>query len=85
MAEASIVKVFTSTSCGFCKMVKAYLSDKGVAFTEINIEQDAQAATDLVQQTGQAGVPVTIFKDKDIVVGFDRRQLDNFLGEHNLV
>ena len=82
--EEAAVKVFTSTSCGFCKMVKAYLSDKGVSFTEVNIEQDPQAAADLVKQTGQVGVPVTVFNDKDVVVGFDRIQIDNFLKEHNL-
>ena len=86
MAKAAVeVKVFTSSSCGFCHMVKSYLSSKSVSFTEVNIETEPQAAAQLVERTGQAAVPVTLFNDQDMVVGFDRAQIDNLLATHKLV
>lgn len=78
------VTVFTSEGCGFCKMVKAYLDSKQIPFNEIDVGKDPEAAAQLVQRTGQAGVPVTVFYDTDMVVGFDRGQIDSFIKIHKL-
>jgi S1-C subfamily serine protease len=59
-------------------MVKEYLSQKGVAFTERDVATDRTAAGEIMRLTGQMAVPVTII-DGQIVVGFDRPKLDYIL------
>lgn len=79
------IKVFSATWCGFCRMVKAYLDDKKVDYTVVDIDEEPDAAAWLVERTGQAGVPVTMFGDKDMVIGFDRAAIDGYLREYGLV
>jgi len=59
-------------------MVKEYLSQKGVLFTEHDVSRDQKAAQEMVSKTGQMGVPV-IIADGHIVIGFNRGRLDEIL------
>jgi glutaredoxin 3 len=59
-------------------MVKEYLSQKGIQFEEHDVSRDQRAAEDMVNKTGQMGVPVIIV-DGQIVVGFNRPRLDELL------
>jgi glutaredoxin len=58
-------------------MVKEYLSDKGVEFTELNISTDAEARKELISK-GFMGVPV-VYIDDEVVQGFDKKRLDELL------
>lgn len=71
------VIIYSTTWCGYCKMLKQYLDDKGVKWTEKNIEQDADAYAELMKKTGGdfRGVPVSDVKG-NIVLGFDRPAID---------
>lgn len=69
------VKVYSTTWCGFCKQIKAYFDSINVKYQDINVEQDRAAAEEMVQKTGQMGVPVTEIGDITIV-GFDRPKID---------
>lgn len=59
-------------------MVKKFLSQRGIDFQERDVSRDTSAAQELVRSTGQMGVPVTII-DGQVVVGFDRAQLEQLL------
>jgi glutaredoxin 3 len=59
-------------------MVKEYLSQKGVPFEEYDVSRDQRAAEDMVNKTGQMGVPVIIV-DGQVVIGFNRPRLDDIL------
>ena len=61
-------------------MVKEFLSQKGVSFTEYDVSRDHNAAQELVNRTGQMGVPVTVI-DGQAIVGFDRAQLELALSQ----
>ena len=61
-------------------MVKEYLSQKGVPFREFDVSRDAAAAQEMVSRTGQQGVPVIII-DGQIVIGFDKPQLERLLSQ----
>ncbi len=78
------VIVYSAPWCAFCKMTKDYLNKLGVNFTEVDVEQDRQAALDLVQKTGQAGIPVIEIGER-IIIGFDRPTIDTVLKEYGLV
>lgn len=83
MEDKTKIKVYTTTWCVYCRMVKEYLKNKGVAFEEVDVEHDRQAAMDLVQRTGQAGVPVIDIGDQTIL-GFDRQRIDLALRQFKL-
>lgn len=60
-------------------MVKDYLKSKNVDFTEVDVSKDHEAAMEMVNKSGQRGVPV-IDINGSIVVGFDQDSIDNILG-----
>ena len=80
----SKVKVYATTTCPYCTMIADWLTSKKVPFEKIMVDQDHKAAIDMVQKTGQMGVPVTEIEYPDrkseIVVGFDQAQLAYMLG-----
>jgi glutaredoxin len=61
-------------------MVKEFLSQRGVAFEERDVSRDPSAAQELVKNTGQMGVPVTVINGQ-AVVGFDRARLEQLLAQ----
>jgi glutaredoxin-like YruB-family protein len=72
------VTIYTASDCHWCGKAKQYLARRGVPFTEIDVEADEAAARDVIARTGQRGVPV-IAIGADLIVGFQRRQLDALL------
>jgi len=77
MSEEVKVIVYSTNWCAYCKMVKQYLTSKGVAWVEKNIEEDADAHKELMEKLGGnfRGVPV-IDVNGTILFGFDRPKLD---------
>ena len=72
------VIVFTTPTCSWCRTAKKYLADHHVSFKEVDVSRDPAAARDLVNRTGQMGVPVILVGNKP-VVGFDKAELDRLL------
>ncbi len=62
----------------FCKKVKEYLSQKGIAFTERDLSKDDEAMKEL-QKMGVMTTPVTTI-DGEIVIGFDQKKFEQLLG-----
>ena len=70
--------IYTTPTCVYCKMVKAYFQEKGVEFEEKDVAVDEDARKEMVEQSGQMGVPVTVIGE-NIVIGFDKGTLDMLL------
>jgi len=64
------VTVYTTSSCPYCVMVKNFLQQQNIPFKEINVEESPQLMFDLVNKTGQMGVP-QIEIDGQWIVGFN--------------
>lgn len=75
MSNTANVTVYSTSWCGFCHQAKKYFDSIGVAYNDVNVEEDAQAAEDMVKKTGQMGVPVIEIGDTTIV-GYDRPKVD---------
>jgi glutaredoxin 3 len=73
------VKIYSTPSCGYCNMAKEYMKSKGVAYTEFNVAADPDKRKEMIDATGQMGVPV-IDVDGQIMVGYDEGQLSALLG-----
>jgi len=69
------VKLYSTPTCPYCKMTREYLKDKGIEFEDINVAVDKKAAREMIEKSGQMGVPV-IELDGKIIVGFDKIALD---------
>ncbi|MDA3128520.1 glutaredoxin family protein [Aliibacillus thermotolerans] len=63
------VTVYTTTTCPYCDMVKSFLSQNNIPYKEVNVE-DMEKMQQLVQKTGQMGVPQTNVNGTWIL-GFD--------------
>jgi glutaredoxin 3 len=74
----SEVVVYTTPTCGYCHQVKQYLSQQGIAYREVDVAADPQAAGEMIRLTGQRGVPVLVV-DGQVVVGFNRPRIDELL------
>ena len=72
------VKVYSTPSCFFCKQLKEFLKENKIKFEEVNVQEDQEAAMEMIQKTGQTGVPVTEIDGK-IVIGFDEEKLREVL------
>lgn len=74
------VIIYSTTWCAYCKMVKAYLSDKGVPWVEKLVDTDSDAHAELMEKTGGnfRGVPVTEING-NLILGFDRHSIDEAL------
>lgn len=73
------VRVFTTPSCVYCHTLKKFLSEHNVQFEEVNVSKDQKALEEMVQKSGQMGVPVSEI-DGEIVVGFDKNKISELLG-----
>ena len=80
MADRKVV-IYSTPTCPYCKRAKDYLSRKGIAYTDINVAQDREKAREMIQKSGQMGVPVIIIGDNEIVVGFNQSLLDKLLSQ----
>jgi glutaredoxin 3 len=72
------VTIYSAPWCAFCHMAKHYLDSLGVKYDDIDVEKDHAAARQLVEKTGQAGIPVIEIGDQTII-GFDKARLDGAL------
>ena len=73
------VKVYSTKTCPWCHKVKDFLNDKKVKFEDIDVGADQKAANEMVEKSGQMGVPV-IDIDGEFAVGFDQAKLSEMLG-----
>ena len=73
------VEIFSTESCHFCHMAKEYFKENNVAFTNYNVGVDTAKRAEMLEKSGQMGVPVIIVDDKDVVIGFDKRALSKLL------
>jgi len=68
--------IYSTDWCGFCKMAMQYLDQKGIPYTDKNVERDFEAFQEFQQKMGgHSGVPV-IDIDGTLILGFDRPKID---------
>lgn len=73
------VKLYSTPTCPYCKLAKDYLSSKNIHYEDIDVTKDEKLVEEMVEKTGQTGVPV-IDIDGQIILGFQRETIDGALG-----
>ncbi|HAH87636.1 MAG TPA: NrdH-redoxin [Armatimonadetes bacterium] len=77
MADKEI-KVYSTSTCPWCRKAKEYFSGKGVKYTEYDVSQDREKLQEMVDLTGQRGVPVIVINNQ-VIVGFNQAKIDEAL------
>ncbi len=72
------VTIYSTPTCGFCKIAKQYFQALKVPFTEYDVSADRRKAEEMVRKSGQLGVPVIEVNGK-VIVGFNRPEIDKAL------
>lgn len=79
----SKISIYSTATCGYCKMLKSYLQNKNIAYDEKKADEDQNLARELYEKSGQLGVPFTIIEKEDgteeKILGFDRARIDQVL------
>ena len=78
MATKKEVMIYSTPTCHFCHAAKEFFNANGVKYTEYNVASDLEKRKEMIEKSGQMGVPV-ITVGKDLVVGFDEGKLRELL------
>lgn len=74
------IKIYSTPTCPYCNMAKDYLKKKGVDFEDIDVSASRDSAQEMIDLSGQMGVPV-IALDEKVIIGFDKEELDKALSK----
>lgn len=72
------VLVYSTSTCPWCHKAMDFLRDHKIEFQEVNVQEHPERAEEVIQKSGQMGVPV-IDVDGKIIVGFNERALRQLL------
>lgn len=73
------VTIYSTPTCHFCQLTKEFLTEHNVAYAEHNVATDLEKRQEMIEKSGQMGVPV-IFVGDDMIVGFDKERLSQLVG-----
>lgn len=78
------IKIYSTTTCQFCMLEKAYLDSKGIKYEDFLVDRDPAKAEEMIHLSGQMGVPFTVIQTDDgkeeHILGFNKPKLDAVLG-----
>jgi glutaredoxin-like YruB-family protein len=72
------VKVYSTTTCHWCVKAKEWLKENNIEFEDIDVGSNEEAAKEMVEKSGQMGVPV-LDVNGEIIIGFDPEKIKNAL------
>jgi glutaredoxin-like YruB-family protein len=73
------VTIYSTPTCVYCKLAKQYFKENNVKYSEFDVASDRERAEEMIERSGQMGVPV-IEIDGKIIVGFDKPSIKQALG-----
>ncbi len=73
------VTIYSTPTCHFCHMAKDFFGEHNIAFTDYNVSTDLEKRREMIQRSGQMGVPV-ITIGNELVIGYDKKRISDLLG-----
>ncbi len=73
-----MIKVFTTPTCVYCVTLKDFFKKHKIEFEEIDVSVQEEGRREMIEKSGQFGVPVTEIDDQ-IVVGFNKEKISQLL------
>jgi glutaredoxin-like YruB-family protein len=73
------VTIYSTPSCHFCHLAKDFFTANSIIYTEYNVASDLEKRKEMMEKSGQMGVPVIVIGD-ELIVGFDKPKIAKLLG-----
>ena len=73
------VTIYTTPTCHFCHMAKDFFKEKNIAYTEHDVASNLEKRKEMMEKSGQLGVPV-IFIGDQMIIGFNKPKIAAALG-----
>jgi glutaredoxin-like YruB-family protein len=73
------VTIYSTPTCHFCHAAKDFFKKNNIEFTDYNVAEDNAKRTEMLERSGQMGVPV-IFIESEMIIGFNEKRLKDLLG-----
>jgi len=73
------VQIYSTPTCSYCHMAKEFFNKNNVSYEDYNVAIDLEKRKEMVDKSGQMGVPVILI-DGEIIVGFDKAKISGLLG-----
>ncbi len=77
------VTIYTTPTCQYCKKTKTFFKEHDIEYTEHDVAEDRDKAKEMIEKTGQRGVPVVVIQndgEEEVIVGFNEEKLSDLLG-----
>ncbi|MFA5778360.1 MAG: Uxx-star family glutaredoxin-like (seleno)protein [Candidatus Paceibacterota bacterium] len=72
------VTIYSTPTCHFCHMAKDFFTANSIVYTEYDVASDLDKRKEMIEKSGQMGVPVIVI-DGEITVGFDKPRIVGLL------
>jgi glutaredoxin-like YruB-family protein len=72
------VTIYSTQSCHYCELAKDFFNKNNIKYTEHDVGKDAEKRAEMIELSGQLGVPVIHIEDT-VLVGFQESQLSELL------
>ncbi len=69
------VNVYSTPTCPWCHKLKDWLKAHKIQFNDLDVAENEEARNEMLEKSGQMGVPVTIIDDEKVIIGFDEDAL----------
>lgn len=84
MSKIKKYLIYSTSACPYCDMLKKWLDSHQIDYESINLSEDPSRGQEMIQKTGQMGVPVSIItlmdNSEEVVLGFNQNRLKELLG-----
>jgi len=80
------IKIYTLSTCGWCKKTKAFLNENGIKYAYIDVDKLEGNETDMIRReqmkfNKSGSFPTIVINDKDCIIGYDEDALRALIGE----
>ena len=72
------VRIFFILACPYCVALKGYLKERNIEFEDIDVSRNLEAQKEMIERSGQYGVPVADING-EIIVGFNQERINQLL------
>jgi glutaredoxin 3 len=73
------ITIYSTPTCVYCNMAKNFFKTNNVSFTDFNVATDLEKRKEMIDKTGQMGVPV-IVAGEEVIIGFNEEKIKSTLG-----
>jgi len=73
-----MITVYSTPTCPWCFRTKEFLKQNNITFKDVDVSRDRAGAMEMIEKSGQMGVPV-IDINGEIIIGFDKERIKDLL------